>query len=1061
MTSLLCRRALELGAVSGVFTPEAMAGALGLEAAQADHRLNLWRELSAHVTEVLEGRYGWQLKPDARIVVLTQLISRAQVRQLIDDAPRMHDSDAFAAMLRDLLAGHPVAVQTGTYGQNRESDLLAEMRRAGLLLDAVQFAQRSPAADADRLEQVTAAVKRHIVELRQRRDLLIVLPRRHFGYRTERQSLSRFLRSVDETADERPVFLSGIGGVGKSALHARLFRYWQRRSDGPLTVTLDFDRRQLNTGSPVELLREFLQQTSVGVYEKGFPPRIAKEMGDGLKKLRHGLSEIPADATFDRQLSGIASSDLSALLDNWAAPLAYQPIAVAFDSFESLDRRGGSTVEIVLRLEEQLRRALPRMRSVFAGREEPLEEQHMTRRFGPPERRMRLRGLTPSAGAMLIKAEDQRLGMPDGRGLLDEKDHQRIAEILKGHPLAMLMLVQFAHARPDEIDHLLAELGQENGQFEAEFAQVFLYERILERINDPDVRALAHPGLVLRQLNTDLIREVLATPCLGHDPDDPLTQIEAAQLKEALEREYWLVEADDQGFDLRHRPDLRRMMMPGLFAAPRSGDSVAVREKKQQLTASALDVCSRAAHYFLDGPPEHDTQARARWHALPERLRRAHGLYYASFTRPDDAPDLTLDDARDMDTELGEDVDTMPVKWRGMIKALLAQKVSAEEQGVLDDDLYEQVESAAFEVESKVGRSAFSAGTSWTSSAESMPSPPSDRVSAARLERQIASAFANMEFDLVAEMAPAYLGALAQDDGTAAERFDSLAKQDVTQTPLWKILLVTATRSNTLTDFDFGDLTRKGVPFGPLCEVIMMVARGDLDSDRIANRLGFFVGDVETAQSYRQAVFETFDWVSGGTNHRRGAFAALALAAGRISDKIRPDDAHAESKGFVLLTNALFDRTQLMSRDIQAIYDVVRLSRFIITPELFTNLNEPGDRRMLRGLTPELYEPLITALRTSDADLLGALERLLKEEAVKWPDDLTLDTKIIADTAPLIVEMADRYGLLRLMSDLLALRYPQMKAVVDMHVTLTVWFFPPFRSHHAKPLPGWVIDAIT
>ncbi len=111
--------------------------------------------------------------------------------------------------------------------------------------------------------------------------------------------------------------------------------------------------------------------------------------------------------------------------------------------------------------------------------------------------------------------EDQRLEGPDKAKLTNEDDHLRIADVLKGHPLAMLMLVKFAHARPKEINRLLGDLGQENGYFEAE----------------------------------------------------------GGRLIEALKREYWLVEPDAHGFDLRHRPALRRMMLWGIFALPRADES--------------------------------------------------------------------------------------------------------------------------------------------------------------------------------------------------------------------------------------------------------------------------------------------------------------------------------------------------------------------------------------------------------------------------------------------------------------------------------------------------------
>ncbi len=1059
MMSPQCRRAVELGAVSGFFTPEDMGTSLGLDGASPSHRAALWRELSAYVTEVLMPAYGWQIKPDARLAILPQLVSRAQVRRLIEDAPPAWRDDSFAGFLRDLLGGNPVVVETSSYGRNHEDSVLTEMRRAGLLLDAVQFAQQSPAVDVDALGAIGSEVKRHIAELRQRRDLLIVLPRRHFGYETERRNLSRFLRSMDDTHDDRPVFLSGIGGVGKSALHARLFRYWQLRSDGPLTVTLDFDRRQLNAGSPVELLMEILRQCAVGVYEKGFPPRIAKEVGDGLRDMRYGLTEIPLDASFDRQMSGIAAAHITALQENWAAPLRHQPIAIAFDSFEALDRRGGSAVEIVLRLEEVLRRSLPLVRSLFAGREEPLDEEQMAARFGGPERRMRLSGITPAAGQQLLSEEDARLAGPDGTPLIDPDQHLRIAQILKGHPLAMLMLVQFAHARPEEIDRLLGELGQQNGQFEAEFAQVFLYERILERISNPEVRALAHPGLVLRQLNTDLIREVLAVMAVDHDPDTPISQAEAERLKQALEREYWLVEADDQGFDLRHRPDLRRLMLPGLFAKPRSNDSAPERDKKEKLTARALDVCARAARYFREGPAQDDTAARVRWQALPERLRRAHGFYYASFVAPYGTVELSVDDAREIELELGEDIETMPLEWRGLIKALLDIEVSVEEQGTLGGDLFEQVESRMYRTESKVGRGAKDKFRPSTPPVESASSEPETTASAARMEREIADAFARIEFDRVAALASLYMRALDEDDGTAARRFDELAQKDVTLTPLWKVLLVGATQDFGLSEFDPNFLANKDAPFHELRQAVAMVGKSGVDQRDIVTKFVRYIGDVNNAFAYRQLAFKVFDWAEGNKWKFLGSFEALALAAEPFHDRLQPDTDHLESSEFLALAQKILAKPELRLRDIQEVYSAIKFSRFQLSTDLFEDMKE-STARLLRGLSPELYEPLTACLRAADAETLDTLEILIHQDVPNWPVDLNLDPSTVIETAPIVIETADRYGLLRRLAQVLTVRQPEVQRLVDMHDVLTDWFFPPLRGKDRGDLPEWAIKAL-
>src|SRR5262249_60685399 len=47
----------------------------------------------------------------------------------------------------------------------------------------------------------------------------------------------------------------------------------------------------------------------------------------------------------------------------------------------------------------------------------------------------------------------------------------------------------------------------------AEKIQALLYGRILDHLHADDVRAVAYPGLVVRRITADVIRDVLAEPC--------------------------------------------------------------------------------------------------------------------------------------------------------------------------------------------------------------------------------------------------------------------------------------------------------------------------------------------------------------------------------------------------------------------------------------------------------------------------------------------------------------------------------------------------------------------
>jgi hypothetical protein len=81
---------------------------------------------------------------------------------------------------------------------------------------------------------------------------------------------------------------------------------------------------------------------------------------------------------------------------------------------------------------------------------------------------------------------------------------------------------------------------------------------VLGAIEDEDVRKLAHPGLALRYLTPEIILEVLSEPCGLQISTLP----EAERIFGMVGRYAQLVSPDGEG--LRHRPDVRRVMLKSL-----------------------------------------------------------------------------------------------------------------------------------------------------------------------------------------------------------------------------------------------------------------------------------------------------------------------------------------------------------------------------------------------------------------------------------------------------------------------------------------------------------------
>ncbi|AAV97337.1 hypothetical protein SPOA0203 (plasmid) [Ruegeria pomeroyi DSS-3] len=1096
MRQALIDLAQELSAVCGCYEPDALCDALGVED-RPDLRHDVLGALSRGVTEVLcpvpeaSPRYGWMLAPDPRAAALRRFLTRAQLDQALELAPTPWQDDLFGQVLHQLLAGAQVEVARPK-GSDNETRLLTHLRHNAAILDAVQFARAVPALDARALETLESEAKRQIQEVQKWRDLVIVLPRRHFGYDNIRRRLSHFLRG--KTKDTRPLLLTGTGGIGKSAVLARLLQDWQTRRDAPITVILDFDRPQLKTGAPFQIAREILNQIAVGVTRTLDPPEAAANVSKQLRMRRAMLSSTDlmgevrdhgAQADFlESQLPGWFRGD-------WTHGLRSQPIALAFDSFEAVDRQGGEVVRLILAVEEQFRRELPGLRCVLSGRAEPLEGEELDDRFGPSSRRITLDGLSVEAGAQLIEEEDRRLSEEDQQRkgidrppvLTDETLRRTVSRLLKGHPLALLIFVKYARTHDGDIADLIADLEEDGaGAFRSEFAHRFLYERILDRIDDPELRSLAHPGLVLRQINTDLIRFVLAVPCLGLPEGTVLPEGRAEALRKKLENEYWLVDPGEPPFDLRHRADVRRMMVAGLFAGPREADTAADHKRKARLREDALAVCSAARDYFRLGPPDgSDEGARQRWQAMDPEMRNLHALYYEAFLSPRDVPEFDAQTARALDLSLGEDLETLPAAWRARVNVLLGRVLSKEEAFDLGDDLRELAEKQEFTSAAQHGLSTADEDfTTVSEASESRAGDPlgvrahedvyrpdgSDWRSASRLSRDIQRAFAAARFAEVADLAPRYFEALEfRSNKEIAEDHADAMQRGYWRHPMWQCLLVagsgveTSAMAQAASVFlDSADHQRA------LPGVIAFIAQ---QTDPMQRHKELDVLQGADFKSYVDAYRMSGSILDGWLGRKTALMAsgrgvplsgkpisrsprALSLAAGRAGRaeeefgalfEAAPDLAGRLEKFWAHGAPGISDITDLY-RQFGEEEDLTRLLASEALPQ--TDLAF----RMFRGLNPDLYPPLRRILEEQEGEVVLRLAEALAQRARHWPEELRMSalSGYSRNQSATLVEVADQCGELGTLCACLAEFDSRAGTVREMFDSLSAWFFPFARD---------------
>jgi cellulose synthase operon protein C len=100
------------------------------------------------------------------------------------------------------------------------------------------------------------------------------------------------------------------------------------------------------------------------------------------------------------------------------------------------------------------------------------------------------------------------------RGVDDSKLAQQVVRQVGGSPLSLKLAADLVEQEGRAGGKL--DLGTRERLFsriDDRIVQRQLYRRVLDHVHDPEVRRLAHLGIVLLRLTPELILEVLAQPC--------------------------------------------------------------------------------------------------------------------------------------------------------------------------------------------------------------------------------------------------------------------------------------------------------------------------------------------------------------------------------------------------------------------------------------------------------------------------------------------------------------------------------------------------------------------
>ncbi|MBB5790185.1 AAA family ATPase [Jiangella mangrovi] len=580
-------------------------------------------------------RTAWTLRPDVRSTALRSFAGPDDARRALEANIAAAPDHAAERLALGYLRGEPPELA------NLDVESLIHAREAVSWLALVPGVTGLPdeaeierLLDHRRLVEPLHSLLRHGFAGRARE--LDVL-RRHVGLLPGRRWRARMGDAghavngwLGRTNGELPLVVTGPGGIGKSTLMARfLLDHVDRPGRRIPWVHVDFESATLRIQEPVSLVAEMARQLAAQYPDEAHALEELRSAARAQSRLQRQqfeeLDELEDYATTraslgreakyryhtqSRDEDAQAAHTLGRTLRRAVARQAADPqqagdeppLIVALDSFEEAQYRASPILDRMWAMFTALRDAYPQTRAVVAGRA-PIGHPAAPAGEVPT---LTLGDLDEEAAVHLLWT----LGVtqPVARALVER---------IGGNPLSLQLAadvavrMQRAGDDGDWVRDVPARRRRLFGAVDDMLIQGVLYYRLLNHITNPDVRRLAHPGLVLRRITPALIEQVLAPVC-GVDVSRPGR---ADELFEELARELDLVDrvAPDV---LRHRADVRRVMLR-LVAEDRADASREVERRAVAFYAASATPEDRAEevyHRLRLGQGAHTIQVR--W--LPE-----------------------------------------------------------------------------------------------------------------------------------------------------------------------------------------------------------------------------------------------------------------------------------------------------------------------------------------------------------------------------------------------------------------------------------------------------------
>jgi hypothetical protein len=371
-----------------------------------------------------------------------------------------------------------------------------------------------------------------------------------------REALLNALKHIWDMEDRPTVLVEGPGGIGKSIAIARFFQMLLDDSAAQTSphaiLYFDFDlpnmQRATAVNLAIEIVRQLALRWSTDPRLRAMLRALGGNSGGGSESIRNITD--PSMESRDYRVRASPSQIVAEALGIFGGDSKLRPRLILFaDSFERAEVLDEIVAINISRIVDALRDAGANVMVIYASRSY-LSPGMLSNRGRISLQSVKRFTQNEAVDYLVGKARERGINLTRGMAA-------RANKTINGWPLGLRIAISMLgntndDFKPDDWLNLIESGGRS--------VQATLYERLLSRIRDDNLRRLAKPGLLVRRISSEVIAKVLAEPC-GLPPDAP----HADELMAMAERDGQLFQRDsgDVGA-LWHRQDLREIMLPVL-----------------------------------------------------------------------------------------------------------------------------------------------------------------------------------------------------------------------------------------------------------------------------------------------------------------------------------------------------------------------------------------------------------------------------------------------------------------------------------------------------------------